>query len=136
MRTEHDALGCIELPEESLHGVHTARALNNFGDIGERHDPLFIRAYLLVKKAAAQANAELGFLDGDKAEAIIAAIDDMLSRDYFADIVVNPMGGGAGTSLNMNVNEVIANRALELAGRKKGDYAAIHRLEHVNMHQR
>src|SRR5690606_35554388 len=82
-----------------------------------------------------QANAELGFLEKEKARPIIRAIDEMLARDRFEDIVVNPVSGGAGTSLNMNVNEVIANRALELAGRARGDYAHIHPLDHVNMHQ-
>lgn len=135
MREEHDSLGSITLPDDSLYGIHTARALDNFGDMGERHDEIFVRAYLLVKKAAAQANAELGFLEKEKARPIIRAIDEMLARDRFEDIVVNPVSGGAGTSLNMNVNEVIANRALELAGRARGDYAHIHPLDHVNMHQ-
>ncbi|HPI93266.1 MAG TPA: aspartate ammonia-lyase [Deltaproteobacteria bacterium] len=135
MRKEHDSLGGLELPDESMYGIHTARALENFGDIGQRHDPIFVKAYLLVKKAAAQANAELGFLDKARADAISGAIDAMLARGRFDDIVVNPMSGGAGTSLNMNVNEVIANRALVLSGREKGDYAYIHPLDHVNMHQ-
>jgi aspartate ammonia-lyase len=135
MRTEHDALGSLELPDECPYGIHTARALLNFGDIGERHDPVFVRAYLLVKKAAARTNAELGFLDRDKASAIAGAIDDMLDGEDFEDIVVNPLSGGAGTSLNMNVNEVIANRALVRTGRARGDYAFVHPLDHVNMHQ-
>ncbi len=135
MRRENDSLGSITLRDDMPYGIHTARALDNFGDMGERHDELFVRAYLLVKKAAAQANAELGFLEKEKAQPIIRAIDEMLARDRFEDIVVNPVSGGAGTSLNMNVNEVIANRALELAGRTRGDYAHIHPLDHVNMHQ-
>ncbi|MCU0575830.1 MAG: aspartate ammonia-lyase [Desulfobacterota bacterium] len=135
MRTEYDALGSLELPDSALYGIHTARAYGNFGDTGERHDPLFVKAYLLVKKAAAQANAELGYLEKQKSTAIIDAIDDLLGSADFRDIVVNPMGGGAGTSLNMNVNEVIANRALEISGKARGDYAFIHPLDHVNMHQ-
>jgi aspartate ammonia-lyase len=135
MRTEHDALGSMELPDGTLHGIHTARALDNFGDTGERHDGLFVKAYLLVKKAAAQANAELGYLEKDKAQAIVSAIDELLNGYDFSCIVVNPISGGAGTSLNMNVNEVIANRALQMAGKASGDYRFIHPLDHVNMHQ-
>ncbi len=135
MRTEHDALGSMELPDDTLWGIHTARALENFGDVQERHDELFVRAYLLVKKAAAQANTELGHLEKDKAQAIVSAIDAWLAGGDFSAIVVNPVSGGAGTSLNMNVNEVIANRALQLAGKRCGEYAFIHPLDHVNMHQ-
>ncbi len=135
MRIERDSLGSLEIPGESLHGIHTARALENFGDIGERHDPVFIMAYLLVKKAAALANAELGYLEREKALAITRAIDGMLTCLTCEDIVVNPLSGGAGTSLNMNINEVIANRALQLTGRRKGEYAYIHPIDHVNLHQ-
>ena len=71
MRKEHDSIGDLEIQDEVMYGVHTARALDNFGDIGERHDPLFVRAYLLVKKAAALVNAELGYLEKEKAQAII-----------------------------------------------------------------
>jgi aspartate ammonia-lyase len=135
VRKEHDSLGSFDIPDDCLYGVHTARALENFGEIGDRHDPLFVKAYLLIKKAAVLANAELGFLEKEKAHAIIRAIDEMLTRESLEDIVVNPISGGAGTSLNMNVNEVIANRALESAGREKGDYGYIHPIDHVNMHQ-
>jgi len=135
VRREKDSIGSLEIPDESLYGIHTVRALDNFGDIGERHDPLFVKAYLLVKKAAALVNEELGYLEKQKAQAIIKAIDKMLTEEHFEDIVVSPLSGGAGTSLNMNVNEVIANRALEFAGKVKGDYAFIHPLDHVNMHQ-
>ena len=122
MRKEKDSLGSLAIPDDRLYGVHTARALDNFGDMGERHDPLFVKAYLLVKKAAAMVNAELGYLEKEKAQAIIKGIDSMLTNDHFEDIVVSPLSGGAGTSLNMNVNEVVANKALELVGRPKGDY--------------
>jgi aspartate ammonia-lyase len=96
---------------------------------------LFIRAYLAVKKAAVMTNQALGYLDSEKAAHIIAAIDAIADGSLFDDFVVNPLSGGAGTSLNMNVNEVIANRALEHAGRQKGDYEYIHPLHHVNLHQ-
>jgi aspartate ammonia-lyase len=135
VRIEEDSLGKLSIPEDSFFGVHTARALDNFGDIGERHDPVFVRAYLLVKKAAALANKELAYLDKERSGAIIKAIDELLDVDRYEDIKVNPLCGGAGTSLNMNVNEVIANKALEIAGRGKGDYAFIHPIDHINMHQ-
>jgi aspartate ammonia-lyase len=135
VRREEDSIGSFGIPDDAFYGVHTARALDNFGDIGERHDPVFTRAYLLVKKAAAQANAELGYLEKDKADCILKAIDSLLEIDHHEDIVINPISGGAGTSLNMNVNEVIANRALVIAGKEKGDYAFIHPIDHVNLHQ-
>ncbi|MCE5273977.1 MAG: aspartate ammonia-lyase [Deltaproteobacteria bacterium] len=135
MRVEGDSLGQLSIPGDSFYGIHTARALENFGDVGERHDPLFVRSYLLVKKAAALANAALGHLEQDKAGFIIRAIDEMLEGNRYDDIVVHPLSGGAGTSLNMNVNEVIANRALVAAGRTRGEYGFIHPLDHVNMHQ-
>ena len=135
MRTENDFLGCLAIDDASYFGIHTQRAHDNFGDTGQRHDPVFLRAYLLVKKAAALANRELGYLETEKAGYIIAAIDLLVAGNAFDDFIVNPLCGGAGTSLNMNVNEVIANHALEIAGRAKGDYGFIHPLEHVNLHQ-
>jgi len=135
VRREEDSIGSFEIPDDAFYGVHTARGLDNFGDIDERHDPVFIRAYLLVKKAAALANAELCFLDKEKAGFILKAIDALLETRKYDDIIISPVSGGAGTSLNMNVNEVIANRALTMAGKKKGDYAFIHPIDHVNMHQ-
>ncbi|MBN2108622.1 MAG: aspartate ammonia-lyase [Deltaproteobacteria bacterium] len=135
MRTEHDFLGALQIDDACYFGIHTQRARENFGDSGQRHDPVFLRAYLQVKKAAALANRELGYLDAEKAGHIIAAIDLLLAGNACDDFIVNPLAGGAGTSLNMNVNEVIANHALERAGRAKGDYGFIHPLEHVNLHQ-
>ena len=135
MRTEHDFLGALQIDDTRYFGIHTQRAYENFGDSGQRHDPVFLQAYLQVKKAAALANRELGYLGADKADPIIAAIDLLLAGNDFDDFIVNPLCGGAGTSLNMNVNEVIANHALEHADRVKGDYGFIHPLEHVNLHQ-
>jgi len=135
MRTEHDFLGCLEIDDACYFGIHTRRAYDNFGDTGQRHDPVFLRAYLLVKKAAALANRELGYLDPEKADHILGAIDAIIANSRFEDFILNPLSGGAGTSLNMNVNEVIANHALERAGRPKGDYGHIHPLHEVNLHQ-
>lgn len=135
MRTEKDFLGSMPIADDKYYGIHTARALENFGDNGERTDPYFIRAFLFVKKAAATANAALGYLPENISGPVIAAIDAMTAANDYRDIAVNPLSGGAGTSLNMNVNEVIANHALEAAGRAKGDYAFINPVDHVNMHQ-
>ncbi|MRR36728.1 aspartate ammonia-lyase, partial [bacterium] len=133
MRKEKDSLGFRDIPDECFYGIHTKRALDNFGP--GTHDGLFIKSYLQVKKAAALVNAELEYLDHERAGFIVSAIDDLLEKGSFQDIVVNPLSGGAGTSLNMNINEVIANRALEKASRKKGDYGYIHPVNHVNLHQ-
>ena len=135
MRTEHDFLGSLAIDDARYFGIHTQRAYGNFGDTGQRHDPVFLQAYLLVKKATALANRELGYLDPEKAVHILGAIDFIIANSRFADFIINPLSGGAGTSLNMNVNEVIANHALERTGRPKGDYGFIHPLEHVNLHQ-
>lgn len=135
MRQEHDVIGTVGIDDRLYYGINTARAVENFGPAGEPHDVLFIRAYLAVKKAAAMTNQALGSLDSEKAAFIIKAIDAIIEGSLFDDFVVNPLAGSAGTSLNMNINEVIANRALELSGRPKGDYACIHPLNHVNLHQ-
>jgi aspartate ammonia-lyase len=135
MRIEQDFLGALQIDDARYFGIHTQRAHDNFGDSGQQHDTVFLRAYLQVKKAAALANRELGYLEAEKAGHIIAAIDHIFSGGRLEDFIVNPLCGGAGTSLNMNVNEVIANHALEQAGRAKGDYGFIHPLEHVNLHQ-
>ncbi len=135
MRREKDSLGFHDIPEECYYGIHTMRALDNFGRGSESHDPFFVTGYLRIKKAAALANAEIGALESEKSGFIVEAIDELIEGGNYTDIVVNPLSGGAGTSLNMNVNEVIANHALERAGRAKGDYEYIHPLNHVNLHQ-
>lgn len=135
MRTEYDFLGSLQIDDACYFGIHAQRAFNNFGDTGQRHDPVFLTAYLQVKKAAALANRDLGYLDPERSGHILSAIDRIVSGGSFDDFIVNPLAGGAGTSLNMNVNEVVANHALELAGRPKGDYGYIDPLQHVNLHQ-
>ncbi|MEV0671402.1 aspartate ammonia-lyase [Mycobacterium sp. NPDC050441] len=136
-RTEHDLLGDHEVPAEVYYGVHTARACENFPISGvpiSRHTDLVI-ALASVKQAAAQANLQLGQLDPQIAEAIIAACVDIRGGALHDQFVVDQIQGGAGTSTNMNANEVIANRALEILGRPRGDYGRIHPLEHVNLGQ-
>jgi aspartate ammonia-lyase len=135
MRSEKDFLGELHIDENRYYGISTVRAYHNFGDTGERHDKVFLKAYLNVKKAAALSNMALQYLEKEKAQFIIRAIDKIFEDNLFDDFIVNPLCGGAGTSLNMNVNEVIANYALEIAGKRKGDYGYICPRSHVNMHQ-
>ncbi|MGW1163629.1 aspartate ammonia-lyase [Streptomyces sp. NPDC002519] len=136
-RTEHDMLGDVGVPADAYYGAHTARAVANFPLTGETlaARPHLIGALAAVKHAAARANAEVGALDGTLAAAIAdacAEVRDGALRDQF---VVDLIQGGAGTSTNMNANEVIANRALELLGRPRGEYSALHPLDHVNLGQ-
>ena len=134
-RLEHDLLGNRPVPEEALWGIHTARAAENFALSGYRvHQPL-LKALALVKKACCLANTELGFLPRDTAELIQIACDEIADGQWADQFPLDALQGGAGTSTNMNMNEVIANRALELGGFMHGDYARIHPIEHVNLHQ-
>lgn len=135
MRKEKDMLGEMLIPDEAYYGIHTARALENFPITGRRIHNELIKALVLVKKAAAITNAEIELLDKDKSNAIIEACNEILSGSLMDQFVVDPLQGGAGTSANMNVNEVVANRAIELLGGKKGDYNIIEPLDHVNMSQ-
>ncbi len=134
-RREHDSLGEREVPEDAYYGIQTLRAVENFPVSGIMARPEFINAYAMVKKAAALANMEIGWLEPYVAEAIVAACDEILSGKLHDQFVVDDFQAGAGTSLNMNINEVVANRALELVGRRKGDYSVIHPNDHVNMSQ-
>ena len=136
-RREHDLLGDREVPADAYYGVQTLRALENFSITGIplHHYPEFIRSLALVKKAAALANRRLGLLDEPLAEAIVRACDEIADGQLHTQFVVDMIQGGAGTSTNMNANEVIANRALELLGREMGDYAVLHPNDHVNLSQ-
>ena len=136
-RLEHDLLGEREVPETAYWGVHTLRAVENFPITGVPvgHFPELVKALAMVKQAAARANRKLGHLPRDKAEAIDKACDALMSGHFVHEFVVDAIQGGAGTSTNMNANEVIANVALELTGRAKGDYDALHPNNDVNMAQ-
>lgn len=136
-RVEHDLLGDKDVPAHAYYGVHTLRAVENFPITGTAisHYPDLIRALADIKLAAARANEELGLLPQDLAGAIIAACREVKAGKFNDQFVVDVIQGGAGTSTNMNANEVIANRALELLGAKRGDYARLHPNEHVNMSQ-
>jgi aspartate ammonia-lyase len=136
-RREHDLLGERDVPQDALYGVQTLRAVENFPITGIRlsHFPALVRALAMVKQAAARANCRLGLLPRELAQAIERASQEVIDGHYHGHFVVDMVQGGAGTSTNMNANEVIANRALELLGRARGDYAACHPLNHVNLSQ-
>ena len=137
MRVETDSMGSMALPADALYGIHTARALDNFSisGIASSTYPEFVDALVAVKQAAALANQELGILDQRRAEAIVSACEEIRSGRFHDSFVVDVIQGGAGTSTNMNTNEVIANRALELMGHRPGEYVHLHPLEHVNLSQ-
>ena len=134
-RTERDVLGSVKVPSESYYGSETARALDNFRISGEKMDLEFIRAYALLKKCAVRANIAIGKMDKEKGSFIVKACDMIIGGALSDQFVVDVFQAGAGTSVNMNLNEVIANKALEIAGRRKGDYRYIHPNDHVNMSQ-
>src|SRR5712691_6269104 len=134
-RTEHDPLGELQVPAAAYYGVQTARAVENFPISGLRAPADLVTATVLVKKAAAQANLALGRLDADVARAIVAAADEILAGRLRDQFVVDVYQAGAGTSHNMNANEVLANRAAELLGAPRGSYEKVHPNDHVNMGQ-
>ena len=133
MRIERDTLGEVRVPDDALYGAQTQRAVENYPISGLREHPDFVRSFVLLKKAAALANRELGALDEERARAIVAACDELLNNEpkYRLQFVVDVFQAGAGTSFNMNVNEVIAN----LSNPKRGEYKPVHPNDHVNMSQ-
>lgn len=136
-RREHDFLGEREIPKDVYYGIQTLRAIENFHITGIplKTEPIFVQALGYVKKAAAMANAELGVLDRDIAERIIKASDRVINGEFNDQFIIDLIQGGAGTSVNMNANEVIANVALEMMGKEKGDYDFCHPNNHVNCSQ-
>ena len=135
-RIEHDSIGELKVPQEALYGVQTLRAVQNFPISGIKPHPVFINATVHIKKAAARFHAKVGMLDKKKAEAIIKAADEILVKGQWIDqFVVDVYQAGAGTSHNMNTNEVLANRAIEILGVQRGDYKLVHPNDHVNMGQ-
>lgn len=134
-RREIDPLGERQIPQSAYYGIQTLRATENFPVSGIKEPAVFIKAYVLIKKAAATANMEVGWLKPELAQAIIAACNEVLDDKFLDQFVVDVYQAGAGTSFNMNVNEVLANRALEILGKAKGDYKAVGPNDHVNMAQ-
>src|SRR5688572_19353600 len=136
-RTEHDLLGNRAIPADAYYGVHTLRAVENFPVTGTpiAHYPDLIRALAQIKRAAARANQELGLLTRTRADAIVEACREIEVGRLHDQFVVDVIQGGAGTSTNMNANEVIANRVLERMGHERGHYELIHPNDHVNASQ-
>jgi len=134
-RTERDPLGELQVPDDAYYGVQTARAVENFPISGLRAAPDLVTATILIKKAAAEANLELGRLERDVGAAIMRAADEILGGAFRDQFVVDVYQAGAGTSHNMNANEVLANRAGELLGTPRGSYTRVHPNDHVNMGQ-
>src|SRR5689334_13755220 len=133
-RQEKDSIGIKEIPAHVYYGVQTARAVENYPISGMRAHPTLIKAFGMVKKAAAQANKELGLIDAKRADAIIQAADEVIAGKWNPEFVVDVFQAGAGVSFHMNTNEVIANRATEIYGGKLGEYT-IHPNDHVNYGQ-
>ena len=134
-RVEEDLIGEKQVPASAYYGIQSIRAGENFNITGYTVDSELIIAIAYVKKAAALANMEIGSLDDTIGNAIVAAADEIIEGKLHDEFIVDPIQGGAGTSTNMNANEVIANRALEILGKEKGDYDVIHPNTHVNMAQ-
>lgn len=136
-RVEHDFIGELELDDSCYYGIQTQRAIENFPIAAQKLSdfPVFIDSIVMVKKAAALANYELGLLSLELKNAIVAACDRILAGEFYSQFVVPMLQGGAGTSTNMNANEVIANVALEILGHKKGRYELCHPNDHINLSQ-
>ena len=134
-RVEKDSIGTRDVPENVYYGVQSLRAAENFHITGLNMHPEIINSLAYIKKAAAITNCEAGLLDKRRTQAIVQACDEILEGKFREDFIVDPIQGGAGTSLNMNANEVIANRAIEILGGKKGDYSVVNPNDHVNCGQ-
>lgn len=134
-RTEHDLIGARHIPLDAYYGIHTLRAKENFPVSGRKVHLELIRSLALVKQAAAEANLACGFLEPNIGKAIVQAASEIAGGGLEDQFLVDALQGGAGTSTNMNMNEVIANRAIEILGGNKGDYQLVHPINHVNLSQ-
>jgi aspartate ammonia-lyase len=135
MREEVDSIGKKDVPINAYYGIQTLRAAENFKITNIRVHPELIKSLAMVKKAAASVNMEVGVLNKKIAKSIIQATDEVISGSLLDEFIVDAIQGGAGTSINMNMNEVLANRAIEILGGQKGDYSIVHPNNHVNMGQ-
>ena len=134
-RDEHDLLGTRQISAEKLTGIHTARAVENFGLAGGSVHPRLLKAYGLVKLACVRTNAALGYISKEKLAVIEQACNELADGRLTSDVQIAALQGGAGTSTNMYINELIANRALVIMGKRPGDYQFISPLNDVNLHQ-
>lgn len=135
MRRERDALGELSVPDEAYYGIQTLRASRNFPISGLRAAPVMVKAVMLIKKAAALVNSQLGWLEEKKAGAIVQSCEEVLAGKFQDQFIVDVFQMGAGTSFHMNANEVLANRTSEILGGKRGEYVLIHPNDHVNLGQ-
>ena len=135
LRLEKDSIGTKEIPADVYYGIQTARAVENYPISGMKAHPTLIRAFGMVKRAAAEANKTLGLVDEKRASAIIQASQEVIDGKWDHQFVVDVFQAGAGVSFHMNTNEVIANRAVEMLGSKLGDYSVVHPNDHVNYGQ-
>ena len=134
-RLESDSVGEKKVPQDAYYGVQSLRASENFRITGRTVQPELIKALAEVKKAAAITNMDLNLLDTEKGQAIVKACDEIIGGKLHDQFITDPIQGGAGTSINMNMNEVVANRATEILGGKLGDYSYVHPNDHVNFGQ-
>ena len=134
-RVEKDSIGQKQVPVDAYYGVQALRGAENFHITGHKAHPEQIRALAYIKKACALTNREVGLIDQRCCDAIVLACDEIIAGRFHEDFIVDPIQGGAGTSLNMNANEVISNRAIEILGGSKGDYTVVHPNDHVNCGQ-
>lgn len=134
-RIDRDSLGEVKVPNYAYYGPFTVRASNQYKITGQRSHPDLIKAYVMIKKSAALSNCELGALREEVSTAIVKACDKLLSGEFVDQIIIEPINSGAGTAFNMNINEVIANIALETIGKERGKYEIISPNDHVNMSQ-
>lgn len=134
-RIDKDSLGKVKVPSVAYYGPFTARAINQYKVTGQKAHPNLVRSYVMIKRSAALANRDLKVLDAEKARAIVKACDEILAGKLLDQFVVEAINSGAGTAFNMNSNEVIANRALEILGKRKGNYEVVSPNDHVNMSQ-
>lgn len=134
-RIETDSIGDKQVPKDAYYGVQTLRAAENFNITGYKLHTEFIKALAKIKKAAASTNIHIGILDPKIGNSIIRACDEVINGQFHDQFITDPIQGGAGTSMNMNINEVVANRAIEILEGEKGDYSIVHPNDHVNMGQ-
>lgn len=131
-RQESDSIGVHDVPQSAYYGVQSLRAYENFPITGQVLRPEFIKSLAQVKKASATANERVGQLNSELAQAMIQACDEIIDGQWQDQFIVDPIQGGAGTSMNMNINEVVANRAIDILGGQPGDYTIVHPNDHVN----
>lgn len=134
-RVDRDSLGDVKVPADAYYGPFAARAMIQYKVTGQPAHQNLIKAFVMIKRSAALANRQVGSLDAQKANAIVSACDEILAGKFLDQFVVESINSGAGTAFNMNTNEVIANRGLELLGKRKGDYESLSPNDHVNMSQ-